>query len=388
MNEQDIVLTGGTVVTPFRSIPNGRVHIAQGKIYAIGDTSEVAIPAAARSVDLTTHTILPGFVDLLAHGGGGFGFSDGTVESVREASAYFLRHGTTTMLAGLHAKPRAELLEDCRLVARFIRENPESNLVGIHLEGPYLHPDLRGAMNADHLWKPDPGSFRELLEAAQGAIKIMTIAPELPGAMEIIREASFRNILCSIGHSTADYATVDQAVDNGAAHVTHMFNAMHPLHHRRPGVATAALLHDEIKIELIADTVHVHPAFIQLLLKIKGPKGIILITDSIRAGGLHSHESHFSEQPIFSDGKRIVLKDGTLAGSVLTLNRAVRNIVQTTHAPLTDAARMASLNPSKVIRAQRGILGVGKVADLVALDDEYNVVCTIKNGRLVHARAQ
>jgi N-acetylglucosamine-6-phosphate deacetylase len=383
MNMEDHkVLTGGTVVTPFQVVPDAAVYIVNDRIYDVGPRRTVCAPAHATVIDVRGGTIVPGFVDLLAHGGGGFGFSDESAASVDEASRYFMKHGTTSMLAGLHAKPRERLLADCRLLARYIRENPDSNIVGIHLEGPYLNPALCGAMNPRHLWTPSHDSFQEILEAAQGAIRIMTIAPELPGALDIVREASFAGIICSIGHSTADYATLERAIENGLAHVTHIFNAMNPMHHRTPGVVTGALLHDVLKIELIADTVHVHPAMMRLLLKIKGPKGVILITDSIRAGGLHKGESSFSEQTVYSDGRRLVLKNGTLAGSVLTLNRAVRNMVQTTGTTLPDAVRMATLNPSKVLGLGSGILASGKPADLAVLDSEYRVTHTVKNGRI------
>ncbi len=385
-DSENLVLSGGTVVTPFDAIQDGVVHVRGNTIYDVGPRADIDVPKDATMLDANGGMIVPGFVDLLAHGGGGFGFSDESMDSVAAASAYFLRHGTTTMLAGLHAKPKERLLGDCRLLARYIRENPDSNIAGIHMEGPYLNPELCGAMNLKHLWHPNMASFHELVEAGDGAIKIMTIAPELPGALDIVREAAFCGIVCSIGHSLADYRTVEQAIGNGIAHVTHIFNAMNPMHHRTPGVLTGALLHDNLKIELIADTVHVHPAMMRLLLKVKTPKGVILITDSIRAGGLHKGETHFSEQTAFSDGHKVVLPNGKLAGSVLTLNKAVRNMVHTAETRLTDAVRMATLNPAKVIGSKAGVLASGKPADLTVMDADFKVTHTVKNGRLVFTR--
>lgn len=378
----NVVLKGAEIITPFRIVKNGSIIIKNDRIYSFGKIEDLVIPDDSEVIDLTGYKILPGFVDLLVHGGaGGYGFSDENVESIEMISKYFVEKGSTTLLASLHAKPKERLLNDLRLLAKYIRNNPDSNIKGIHMEGPYLNVELKGAMNAEYLWKPTTESFIEMWDASEGYMKLMTIAPELPGALDVIREASFRGVVCSIGHSMASYEEIDKAIDHGAAHVTHMFNAMRGLHHRNPGVITASLLRDELKIELIADTYHVHPAVMELLLKIKGAKSIILITDSIRSGGLHEgEESQFSDQKISVKGNKAVLEDGTIAGSTLTLNLAVKNIIETTGTKITDAVRMATLNPSKVINAGRGIIASGKVADLVVVDNNFNVKMTIING--------
>jgi N-acetylglucosamine-6-phosphate deacetylase len=189
-------------------------------------------------------------------------------------------------------------------------------------------------------------------------------------------------VICSIGHSTASYEEIVKAIDHGAMHVTHMFNAMKPMHHRHPSLMTAALLREELKIELIADTFHVHPAMMELLLKFKTPKNIVLITDSIRAGGMHEGEYHFSDQKVFLKDNIATLADGTLAGSTLTLNRAVKNLIDTTEVKITDAFRMSSLNGSKVIGAGRGILAAGKIADIVVLNENFDVEMTLIAGKI------
>jgi N-acetylglucosamine-6-phosphate deacetylase len=227
-----------------------------------------------------------------------------------------------------------------------------------------------------------------MYDAADGLMKIMTIAPELPNAINVIRQASFRGVVCSLGHSTASYEQIDLAIDNGATHVTHIFNAMNSLHHRHPSLLAAALLRDELKIELIADNLHVHPAIVELLMKVKTHKGIVLITDSIRAGGMHNNsETQFSDQKVFYKDQKATLADGTLAGSTLTLNYAVKNIVEQTGAKLTDAVRMASLNGSKVIDASRGILASGKIADIVVMDKYYDVELTIIGGKIRYQKS-
>lgn len=383
-----LALIGGRIITPFRILNNGTVLIHDDKIYEIGYTDEVKISDNTRTIDVSGYTIAPGFVDLLVHGGGGYGFSDdsGNEESIQAISNYFLSQGSTTMMASLHAKPKERLLSDFRRLVKYIKNNPDSNIKGIHMEGPYLNPEYKGAMNEDYLWKPTIESFNEMYEASEGYLKIMTIAPELPGALDVIREASFRGVVCSIGHSTASYEDINKAIDYGACHVTHMFNAMKPMHHRKPSLMTAALLRDELKIELIADTYHVHPAMMEMLFKFKTPKNIILITDSIRAGGMHEGEYHFSDQKVFLKDNKATLADGTLAGSTLTLNKAIKNLLETTDIKITDAFRMSSLNGSKVIGAHRGILASGKTADIVVLDNNFDVEMTLINGKIKYNR--
>ncbi|RJP73453.1 MAG: N-acetylglucosamine-6-phosphate deacetylase [Ignavibacteriales bacterium] len=387
---QKLALVGGKVITPFRVIENGTIVIESSKIYELGKSSDVNIPGDCQVIDISGKMISPGFIDLLVHGGGGYGFADPTKESIEKVSDYFISHGSTAMLAALFAKPYDQLLSDIRRLAKYIMNNPDSNIKGIHMEGPYLNPDLKGAMNEGYLWKPTVDSWMDMWEASRGLIKMMTIAPELPGAIEVMREAANEGVVLSIGHSMAYYEDIELAIDNGAAHVTHMFNAMRPFHHRKPGVIAGALLRDELKIELIADTMHVHPAIMEMLLKFKKASGIILITDSIRAGGMHEGEYEFADQKVIMEGGKAYLEDGTLAGSTLTLPMAVKNMVQTAGAKITDAIRMASLNGAKVLSVEdrKGILAAGKDADLVVLNEDYTVEMTIMMGKIRYQRKE
>ena len=380
----ELAFIGGDIISPFRVLKKGIITTKDGKFYHVGPHDKIEIPDNVKIIDVTGKYIFPGFIDLLVHGGaGGYGFSDGSDESIKKISDYFISKGSTSMLASLHAKPKQDLLNDLSRIANYIKNNPSTNIVGIHMEGPYLNVELKGAMNANYLWTPSINSFNEMWEASQGFIKMMTISPELDGALDVIREASFNGVVCSIGHSTASYEQVDLAIDHGAAHVTHMFNAMKPINHRNPGVAIAALLRDELKVQLIADTYHVHPATMEFLLKSKTSKGIILITDSIRVGGMHEGEkTQFSDQSVTLSGDKAVMDDGTIAGSTLTLNKAIKNIHDTTGAKLTDAVRMATVNPAKVVKLDSGIIASGKPADFVVLDKELNVEMTIIRGEI------
>ncbi|MGE5365045.1 MAG: N-acetylglucosamine-6-phosphate deacetylase [Bacteroidota bacterium] len=384
-----IALVGGNIVTPFRIIENGVIVIEDGKIYELGKAKDVKIPDHCEVIDVSGRIVSPGFVDLLVHGGRGVGFTDGTYEGFDAISNYFLENGSTTMLASLYARPEKELLDNIRNLADYIFSNPESNIKGIHMEGPYLNKEFKGAMNEEFLWKPTVESWKKMWGASRGLIKLMTIAPELPGAIEVMRAAANDGVVLSIGHSMADYSEIELAIDNGAAHVTHMFNAMKPLHHRQPGVALASLLRDELKIELIADTYHVHPAVMEFLLKVKKASGIILITDSIKPGGMHEGEEfEFADQKVRIKGGKAMLDNGTIAGSSLTLNKAVKNMIHHAGAKLTEAIRMASLNGAKVLsqESSKGILASGKDADLVVLDKDYNVDMTIMMGKIRYQR--
>lgn len=383
-----LALVGGKIVTPFRVVNNGAIVIEDGMISQIGKASEIRIQEHYEVIDVSQKILTPGFVDLLVHGGGGAGFADENHNSIKTASEYFLRNGSTTILASLFAKPEQQLLDDLHRMAKYIKANPSTNIYGIHMEGPFLNPGLKGAMNEDYLWEPTVEGWEKLWKASEGLIKIMTIAPELTGASDVMRAAAKRGVVLSIGHSMATYAEIEVAIDNGAAHVTHIFNAMRPFHHRNPGVILGSLLKNELKIELIADKYHVHPAVMELLLKLKGASGIILITDSIRAGGMHEGEYEFADQKVFMKDNKAYLQDGTLAGSTLTLNIAIRNLVESANTKLTDAVRMASLNGAKVLNIEhhKGILAVGKDADIAVLNERFEVEMTILNGKVVHKK--
>lgn len=382
-----LAFVGSKVITPFRCIEPATIIIEGKKIFELGKSNEVSISPGTKVIDAAGLIITPGFVDLLCHGGGGKGFADEDPDAIETVSKFHLSHGTTTLLAGLYSKPFNLLINDMRRIAHYIENTEGTNLYGIHMEGPYINPKLKGAMNEEYLWKPELENWFSLRDAARGYIKIMTIAPELPGAIEIMRYAAQERIVLSIGHSEANYDEIENAIDNGASHVTHIFNAMRPLHHREPGVVTAAFLRDELKIELIADGIHVHPVVMKLIYKLKSARGIILITDAIRAAGMPDGEYEFADQKVFVKDKKAYLKDGTLAGSTLTMDEAVKVSCQQVEIPLTDAVRMASLNGAKVlgIQRQKGILAAGMDADIVVMDQEFKVLVTIKEGKVKYS---
>ncbi|HCA79475.1 MAG TPA: N-acetylglucosamine-6-phosphate deacetylase [Bacteroidetes bacterium] len=370
------------IVTPFRIIQQGTIIVEGKKIAGIGKTAEVAVPKGIRTYDLDGMILTPGYIDLLVHGGGGYGFTDMSREAVEHISQHFFRHGTTGLLASLYSKPESDMVADVSRIAEFCMNSKASNVWGMHLEGPFINKKWHGAMKVDYLWQPSVEGWTKLHAAGQGYIRLMTLAPELPGMAEVMRAAAKNGVVLSIGHSAAMFEEVLMAIDNGAAHITHLFNAMTPFHHRQPSVAVAALLLNELKVELIADGFHVHPAVMKLIYNIKGDGGIILITDAIRASGMPDGEYSFMDQKIIVREKKAYLENGTLAGSTLTMEAAVKNMVELVGVPLTDAVRMASLNGAKVLGLEhkKGILAVGKDADLVVLNRNFDVQMTIYEG--------
>jgi N-acetylglucosamine-6-phosphate deacetylase len=376
------------IITPFRIVENGIIVVTNKQISNMGKVSDVHISPGTTVYDLNGMTVTPGFIDLLVHGGGGKGFADDSDESIKTISDFFFSHGTTGMLASLFSKKIELLKKDVDRIASYAEKHKDSNIWGIHMEGPFINPLIKGAHKIEYLWEPNVEMWNELNTAARGYIKIMTIAPELKGNIDVIRAAASQGVVPSIGHTLALYDDIEKAIDNGAAHVTHMFNAMRPFHHREPGIMVAALLRNELKVELIADGIHVDPIVMKLLHNIKGSGGIILVTDAIRASGMPDGDYHFMDQKIIVKDKRAFLENGTLAGSTLTMEDAVRNMVQLVGVPLTDAVRMASLNGAKVLglEHEKGILAVGKDADLVVMDDQFTVHATIYEGEIKYRK--
>ncbi|MDD8016775.1 MAG: N-acetylglucosamine-6-phosphate deacetylase [Bacteroidota bacterium] len=378
------------IITPFRIVEPGAVVITDKQISQMGRVSDLSISKNIPVYDLDGLMLTPGFIDLLVHGGNGAGFADDSDEAITTISDFFFRHGTTGMLASLFSKKMSLLKKDMTRLADYIDHHPSSNIWGIHMEGPFINPQIKGAHKIEYLWEPNVEMWNELNASSRGYIKLMTIAPELPGNIDVIRAAASQGVVPSIGHTLALYGDIEKAIDNGAAHVTHMFNAMRPFHHREAGIMVAALLRNELKVELIADAIHVDPIVMKLLHNIKGSGGIILVTDAIRASGMPDGDYHFMDQKIIVKKKRAFLENGTLAGSTLTMEEAIKNMVNLVGVPLTDAVRMASLNGAKVLSREhkKGILAVGKDADLVLLDSNFKVQATIYEGEIKYQKGK
>lgn len=355
-----------------------------GKIQNIGGNAEsadvISLPENA--------TVFPGFIDEHIHGAGGADAMDGTLSALKTIADTIAGEGTTTFLATTMTQSRENILAAMKAVKEYREAAPETGarLLGVHLEGPFIAAAHKGAQPLEYIVKPNIDVFDEYNAASGNAIKIVTLAPEEEGARQLVAHLKELGVVPSIGHTGAKCADIQNAVKAGAENVTHAYNAQSPLHHREIGTVGSALLYDELNAELIADTIHVSVPAIQLLVKCKPKEKLTLITDAIRAKGLADGESELGGQVVIVKNGEARLKDGTLAGSVLRMNRAVQNLVEKAGVPLLQAVDYATINPARSlgIDGEAGSIRVGKRADFVVLDDKFDVLYTVRDGKIVY----
>lgn len=331
-------------------------------------------------IDGHNQHLLPGFIDIHIHGGYGQDTMDATDDAFKKLSEGLLTEGTTSFLATTMTEDLERVGHAMEVASRF-NHLEGAEIIGIHMEGPFISPDKVGAQNPKYVKTPTVKQIEELQMRADDKIKIITMAPEVDGATEVIEQIG-QNIIVSLGHTTANYDEINKAVEHGARHITHLYNAATGFNHRQPGAFGAAWLNDGLAVECIVDGIHSHPAAVKLAYRLKGIDDMMLITDSMRAKGMPDGEYELGGQPVFKTGEQAVLKDGTLAGSVLTMNKALRNFMQFTGLSLEEAWKATSYNQARALNVlnDRGTIEKGKYADLVLVDEEINVLMTIKKG--------
>ena len=332
--------------------------------------------------------VLPGFIDQHIHGAGGCDSMDGTIEALETISKTLVKEGTTSFLVTTMTQSKENILQAMRNVKKYRERKAEkgARVLGIHLEGPFLSEIYKGAQSSKYLKEPDIVTFDEYNIASGNAIKIVTLAPEISGGETLIRYLHKKNILPSIGHSAAKVIDVKKAIEAGARNVTHTYNAQSSFHHREIGVAGSALLFDELSCELIADTIHVSIPAMKLLVKSKPADKLILITDSMRAKGIPDGISELGGQTVYVQNEEARLADGTLAGSVLRMNKAIKNMVEKVGVDFLRAVDFATINPAKALGMEKeiGSIKVGKRADFTVLDENYDVRMTVCGGEIVY----
>jgi N-acetylglucosamine-6-phosphate deacetylase len=384
--------TASRLYTPVEEIQNPLLVVEDGRISEVSSRSSKNVPANTSLIDFGDAVLAPGFVDIHMHGGAGLDLMRALPSELPRLGKFLATHGVTGYFATTVAAPLdstctalgrlADAIEAAAKTSSTNGDAAQARPLGIHLEGPFLSHKRRGVHPPENLVTPTIAIFDRLWQAARGHVRMLTIAPEIPGAMEVIAEAARRKVCVSIGHSDAEMPIAQDAVKAGARHATHTFNAMRPLDHRDPGIIGEVLSNDRMSADIIVDGIHVAPAVVKLFLRAKGRERAVLITDAISATGMP--DGRYQLGPIevdVKDGK--CTSNGSLAGSVLTMDRAVRNVTEFSKWSLRDAVQAATLNPARAVGLARhhGVLAQGADADFTVLSPAGEVLKTIVRGR-------
>ena len=379
-------------MTPFQLFNDKMMIIEKGKIVTITDKKEdLSLMKNVEIIEVRDKYIVPGFIDLHVHGGGGADVMDGEYEAIKQVAATHSRFGTTAFLPTTLTMTKNEIIKSLQSIQEAkLKGTGTAEILGIHLEGPYINPEKKGAQNEKDIIQLSKEEFLALNQASGHLIRLVTLAPEMPGAMDFIHWLHQKDIIVSAGHTNATYQQMQDAMQAGLTHVTHLFNAMRGLHHREPGVVGAALSDPRLTAEVIADGMHIHPIILKMIHKIKGTKKLVLVTDAMRATGLKEGTYDLGGQEVIVAQGQAKLKDGTLAGSVLTMNKAVCNMVTQADISLLEVVQMATYNPAKClgIEDKKGSLEPGKDADIVILNKNYETELTMVAGQVIFRREE
>lgn len=376
----EYIIQGGKIYTEDGVIENGYIKVKDQLIVSIGHEP---YEGNLEVINVSGSHILPGFIDVHIHGGYGQDAMDANEEGLKHLSKNLLREGTTSYLATTMTQSNDAIIDALHTIAHYQQHQTaqEAEILGVHLEGPFISENKVGAQNPKYVQRPTIAQIESFQEAANQLIKIITIAPEVEGAHDII-QAFRQNIIFSIGHSVATFDEANEAVQCGVKHVTHLYNAATPYTHRNPGVFGAAWTNPFLHCELIGDGIHSHPASVDIAFKMKGTSHMYLITDAMRAKGLGPGVYDLGGQNVTVTNGTARLENGALAGSILKMNEGLKNLIEFTQQSLEDLWRVTSYNQAKTLNIlhQKGSLREGKHADIVILDDDINVLKTIKMG--------
>ncbi|MFE2560077.1 N-acetylglucosamine-6-phosphate deacetylase [Streptomyces sp. NPDC059352] len=367
------VLAGAHVVLPTGIVENGRVIVE-------GDRITGSTPEGAPAIDLTGHWLVPGFVDMHNHGGGGASFTSGTVDEVLKGVHTHRLHGTTTVVASFVTGEMDFLTQRAGLLSELAEQG---EIAGLHFEGPFISPCRKGAHDETLLRDPDPADVRKLIDAGRGQAKMVTLATELPGGIDSVRLLAEHGVIAAIGHTDATYEQTVAAIDAGATVATHLYNAMPTLGHRAPGPIAALLEDERITVELINDGTHLHPAALELAFHHAGPSRVAFITDAMDAAGFgDGHYTLGSLAVEVKDGVARLVEGDSIAGSTLTLDRAFKRAATIDGLPVDAVVQAISANPARLLGVydRVGSLEPGKDADIVVLDAEFNLKGVMRKG--------
>ncbi|SMO52336.1 N-acetylglucosamine-6-phosphate deacetylase [Melghirimyces algeriensis] len=387
------ILRDVTVYTENGVIEEGYVLVAGKAIQAVGpmDKLDSFQHMDAQILSLPGYHLIPGMIDIHIHGVAGADVMDATPEALETIAAALPQEGTTSFL-GTTITNAPDKIERALVNAADYRKHQQDSgmaeMLGVHLEGPFISEKRAGAQPLEHILAPDLSLLKRFYHLSDECIRIVTLAPEKEGAAQMIRWLRDQGVIASVGHSDALYEEVDQAISEGAAHVTHLYNGMRGIHHREPGVVGAALLRNELTAELIADHIHCRPEMLELAFRMKTKERLILITDAIRAKCLRNGTYDLGGQSVTVKGEKATLSDGTLAGSILKMGHALQNMMRSTGCTMEDLVYMTSSNPARQLGVfdRKGSIAPGKDADLVILNPDHEVAMTYCRGQLAYQK--
>ncbi|WP_328953525.1 N-acetylglucosamine-6-phosphate deacetylase [Kitasatospora purpeofusca] len=378
MSADRIVLSGARLVLPGGVVEDGRLAVEGTRIAGLGGAT------SAGDLDLTGYTVVPGFVDLHVHGGGGASYASGIAEEALKAARTHLEHGTTTTMASTVTGEIDEVARQAAVLSELVEDGV---LAGVHFEGPFISRNRCGAHRPDLLRDPDPALVRKLVDAARGHARMVTLAPELPGGLESVRMLADLGVIAAVGHTDSDYARTLEAIEAGATVATHLFNGMPGIAHRAPGPIVALLEDERVTVELINDGVHLHPSVLGLAYGTAGASRVALITDAMGAAGMGDGLYPLGPLQVeVRDGVAMLADGSSIAGSTLTLDAAFKRSVTVNGLTLGQAVESLSAAPARLLGLADtvGSLETGKNADLVVVDSEsYDLVAVMRGGRWI-----
>lgn len=382
-----ILIKNSKIITPYEIKKGYSLIINNGKIKDIIKNETIYKNQFDKIIDLEGKYLSPGFIDIHNHGNNGHDSMEGTYEALESMSKYHIKNGVTGYLATPMTNPKENILKAIENAARYIQEKNDkgAKVLGIYLEGPYFSQEKKGAQPSEYIKTPDIEELKMYIKEGKGNIKVVALAPEINNAKETITYLKEQGIKISAGHTNATYEETIEGIERGITQVTHLYNGMRSFTHREPGVIGAALTDERVYCEMICDGIHLHKAAMKMAVKMKGKDKIILISDAIMAAGLSDGEYELGGQKVFVKDGEARLESGVLAGSTLTLNRAVYNMVHLVGVPLKEAVQMASLNPARAIGIdkRKGSIEIGKDADIIAFDENLNVSFTMVEGNII-----